>query len=279
MNKLKSRHMQTEYMRHLNRFKQVITVLFSIFCWLLISSYASFAYAEVIKADKTTSFGTGFLITAEGHILTSWHVIKNKSQIYVGPVTGNKWKKATVIKVDEKSDLALLKTTPIARSPLEFAEWADVPIGLEAYSIGFPIPKVLGLSRKMTQGLVNGDRTESGDEGFFQFSAETQKGNSGGPVFAPDGSVIGVVQRKLDALKVAERSNDLPENVNYAVKSAAVIKFLSGASVNVAVRKLNLNTNMRPYALFKAKNEAVLAILAKGELENKLDLTVPEVVE
>lgn len=273
--------MQTEYMRHLNRFKQVITVLFSIFCWLLISSYAyaSLAYAEVIKSDKTTSFGTGFLITAEGHILTSWHVIKNKSQIYVGPVTGNKWKKATVIKVDEKSDLALLKTTPIARSPLEFAEWADVPIGLEAYSIGFPIPKVLGLSRKMTQGLVNGDRTESGDEGFFQFSAETQKGNSGGPVFAPDGSVIGVVQRKLDALKVAERSQDLPENVNYAVKSAAVIKFLSGASVNVAVRKLNLNTNMRPYTLFKAKNEAVLAILAKGELENKLDLTVPEVIE
>jgi S1-C subfamily serine protease len=171
----------------------------------------------------------------------------------------------------KKNDLALLKVPPMARTPLDLAEWADVPIGLEAYSIGFPIPRVLGLSRKMTQGLVNGDKTESGDKGFFQFSAETQKGNSGGPVFSPDGLVIGVVLRKLDALKVAERSKDLPENVNYAIKSASVVKFLDGTGVQVNVKKINLNTNMRPYELYRQKNEAVLAIISKGDTDKSVD--------
>jgi serine protease Do len=251
--------------------------------FIALLGFLSF-YSQHIQAgaavQQQASLGTGFLVSADGYVVTALHVIRNKERVYVGPITANKWKKAKIIKLDEKNDLALLKISIASSAPLEFAEWADVPIGLEAYSIGYPIPKLLGLSRKMTQGLVNGDRTESGDEGFFQFSAEIQKGNSGGPVFSPDGLVIGVVQKKLNALKIAERSKDLPENVNYAIKSAAVIKFLEGTGVNVGVRKLNLNTNMRPYELYRQKHEAVLAVLAKNDPEtSRLDLTTPEVVE
>lgn len=261
------------------KFKRALAVFLSVYSVCFFATYANPALAEVIKANKGSSFGTGFIVSTEGYIVTAWHVVKNKQQVYVGPVTGNKWKKAKVIKLDEKNDLALLKVPAMQRTVLEFAEWSDVPIGLEAYSIGYPIPKVLGLSRKMTQGLVNGDKTESGDEGFFQFSAETQKGNSGGPVFSPDGLVIGVVLKKLDALKVAERSKDLPENVNYAIKSASVIKFLEGTGADISVKKINLNTNMRPYELFKAKSDAVLAILAKGDAGKPSDLANTELVE
>ena len=239
----------------------------------------SISHAEVIKLQQDTSLGTGFLISSDGYLVTAWHVVKDKTQVYVGPIVGNKWKKAKIIKLDEKSDLALLKIGPTDRQPLEIAEWMDVPIGLEVYSIGYPIPKVLGLSRKMTQGLVNGDRTESGDAGFFQFSAETQKGNSGGPVFSPDGLVIGVVQKKLDALKIAERSKDLPENVNYALKSATLIKFLESAGISISVKKINLDINMRPYELYRKKNEAVLAVIARTEAANKNDLTATEASE
>jgi len=261
------------------KLKRTLLVLFGFYCLTFITAYSTPALAEVIKAGKGSSFGTGFLISADGYVVTAWHVVKNKQNIYVGPITDNQWKKAKVIKLDEKNDLALLKIPPMARTPLELAEWADVPIGLEAYSIGFPIPRVLGLSRKMTQGLVNGDKTESGDKGFFQFSAETQKGNSGGPVFSPDGLVIGVVLRKLDALKVAERSKDLPENVNYAIKSASVIKFLEGTGAQLNVKKINLNTNMRPYELYRQKNEAVLAIISKGDADKSVDSANPELIE
>lgn len=260
----------------------VCTVIFSAAIasfFFLLASYSPPSFADSLQLKQEASLGTGFLISADGHVITAWHVIRNKQRVYVGPIIGNKWKRARVIKLDEKNDLALLQVSNLSRTPLELAEWADVPIGLEAYSIGYPIPKLLGLSRKMTQGLVNGDRTESGDEGFFQFSAETQKGNSGGPVFSPDGLVIGVVQKKLNALKIAERSKDLPENVNYAIKSASVIKFLEGTGVPVNVRKINLSTNLRPYELYRQKHEAVLAVIAKNDQESKLDLTAPEVVD
>jgi S1-C subfamily serine protease len=61
-----------------------------------------------------------------------------------------------------------------------------------------PGPKVQGLSKKITQGIVNGYRSErqnAQDVGYLQISAEESKGNSGGPVFAADGSMIGLVQR------------------------------------------------------------------------------------
>lgn len=241
----------------------------SFFCVISFS-----VSAEPIRQLSTMSFGTGFIVDKEGYVVTAWHVIKNKHQIYVGPIVGNKWKKAKIIKFDEKRDLVLLKIQAIDRPAVEIAEWSDVPIGLEVYSIGYPIPKVLGLSKKMTQGLVNGNKTDAGDEGFFQFSAETQKGNSGGPVFSPDGLVIGVVQRKLDALKLAERSKDLPENVNYALKSASLIKFLEDAGIKVMIKRLNLLANVRPYEIFRDKNESVLAIFAQGEGEDAPNLGV-----
>ena len=249
----------------------------SLLAYLLF--YCSHLHAEVIKLQQDTSLGTGFLISDDGYLVTAWHVVKDKPQVYVGPIVGNKWKKAKIIKLDEKSDLALLKIGPTGRQALEIAEWIDVPIGLEVYSIGYPIPKFLGLSRKMTQGIVNGDRTESGDVGFFQFSAETQKGNSGGPVFSPDGLVIGVVQKKLDALKVAESAKDLPGNVNYALKSATLIKFIEGAGIPVSIKKINLGINMRPYELYRQKNEAVLAVIARGSAEKSLDLSRTEIVD
>lgn len=271
--------LQKSFRKNVQRHNNFIVSVLSI-CILFSLAFQSVAVnAEVIQPKQDVSLGTGFLISSDGYLVTAWHVIKNKTQIYVGPIVGNKWKKAKIIKLDEKSDLALLKIASVERQPLEIAEWVDVPIGLEVYSIGYPIPKVLGLSRKMTQGLVNGDRTESGDAGFFQFSAETQKGNSGGPVFSPDGLVIGVIQKKLDALKIAERSKDLPENVNYAIKSASLIKFLENTGVSISVKKINLAINMRPYELFKAKSDSVFAVLAKGDPEKSLDSKTPELIE
>lgn len=209
------------------------------------------------------SFGTGFAVTDDGYFITAYHVIRDKSQVLVGPVGKNKWRVAKVIKTDEKRDLALLK----ARLPLPalaLAEWREVPIGLEALVIGYPQPRFQGLSKKITAGLVNGDRTATGDEGYFQLSAEIQKGNSGGPVLAPDGTVIGVVRAKLNALSVAEKTKDLPQNVNYALKSAAVKQFLEDTAVSVRMAVLDLTVNPRPYQIFQSAQESVIAVIGRN---------------
>ena len=69
------------------------------------------------------------------------------------------------------------------------------------------------------------------DVRFIQISAPVQPGNSGGPLFDSSGYVIGVVVAKLDAVKVAEITGDVPQNVNFAVNWAEVRAFLDDAGV------------------------------------------------
>jgi len=242
-------------------------------------------YAEVIALTKEYSFGSAFLVDQKGYIVTANHVLKNKNFILAGPFSGNKWKKALLVKYDEKNDLALLKIPPTEIQPLEIADWTEIPIGIEVYAIGYPIPKILGLSRKITQGLLNGFRTDVDAQKLFQFSASIQKGNSGGPVLSSNGLVIGVVQKKLDTLKIAERSKDLPESVNYALNSGVLLEFLQDTPVNPLIKKNNLTFNIRPYEIYLQKKEAVMAVISrgdvisKGDINNKVESIVPELAE
>jgi len=210
------------------------------------------------------SVGTGFIV-ADGYLITAQHVLRNQDSVWVGPIDGKRWVKAEIIKYDNQLDLALIKAA-ISGSALSFANWSDVPTGLEVMAIGFPQPRLQGLSKKITQGLVNGnrsDRNESFDAGFFQFSAEVQVGNSGGPVLAPDGLVVGMVQKKLDALSVAERTHDLPVNVSYGLKSSEILTFLKGTPVDPIVKSLSLSTNLRPYQVFSLRQASVFAVVGR----------------
>lgn len=198
------------------------------------------------------SIGTGFFVSGAGHIVTAYHVIRGRAQVLVGPIDRQRWRVASVLKVDEANDLALLQVR-LERPPLVIAPWSDVPVGLEALVIGYPQPSVQGLSKKITQGIVNGERTESGELAYFQLSAEIQRGNSGGPVLSPDGVVIGVVRSKLNALSLAlaQKTGDIAQNVNYALKSSRLIEFLQAAAVPIQIEKPNLLQSPRPYETFR----------------------------
>ena len=209
-----------------------------------------------------SSFGTAFMVSDNGHLLTAWHVIKDKEQVFIGPFGDKKWVKADVLLIDADNDLALLSTPTIRSRALTIAEWSSVPLGLEVYVIGYPRPGMMGLTKKLTQGIINGDRLKPGSKGLFQFSAEIQQGNSGGPVLAPDGTVVGLAQRKLDALKIAERSKDLPQNVNYGTKSIALLEFMREAGIRPKTTATDLSLNPRPYLIYKQTEQSVFAVLA-----------------
>ncbi len=67
-----------------------------------------------------------------------------------------------------------------------------------------------------------------------EISAPVQPGNSGGPLFDQSGNVIGVVVGKLDALKIASITSDIPQNVNFAIRASVVASFLDSANVPYA---------------------------------------------
>jgi serine protease Do len=211
---------------------------------------------------SVSGIGTGFVV-ADGYLLTALHVVRDPSSVWVGPFEGKRWAKAEVVASDTVLDLVLLRAK-FSAPPLSFSTWSEVPVGLEVSVIGYPQPRLQGLSKKITQGIINGnrsDRNESFDAGFFQLSAEISKGNSGSPVLSPEGRVVGMVQKKLDALSVAAKANDLPVNVNYALKSSELIVFLQKAGLTPQVKPLSADHYQRPYKVFAQTQESIWTVV------------------
>jgi S1-C subfamily serine protease len=232
---------------------------------------------RIVPKETTTligSWGTGFVI-APGYVLTAYHVVHQKNQIRVGPVgqtaTGrSRWLKADLVKVDAINDLALLSIPEILPA-VKLHPGKKVPIGLEAFVIGYPQPRLQGSSQKITAGIVNGyrnTRNSPSEAGLLQISAEVSNGNSGGPVIAPDGTVIGMVQKKIHTTRAAERMQDVIINVGYALRSEQILDFLSSTQVSVQTQTVNLSSTLRPYQIFEMYQHSVLTVIGRSQPEN-----------
>jgi S1-C subfamily serine protease len=231
---------------------------------------ASIAPLMTEAERQQVSFGTGFSI-GNGFILTAHHVVKNLNKVLVGSVQTGKWVSSDVVKIDAVLDLALIKTS-LEVPPLELARSDKVPMGLEISVIGFPQPKIQGLTPKITQGIINGYpnlKQQAEDRGYFQISADISQGNSGGPLIGPDGSVIGMVQRKLSSQRVLERTQEWTVNVGFALRSSHILGFLEGTTATVQVKPLDTQTLLRPFQIFEKVNPSVVSIIARTEPVNK----------
>ena len=141
------------------------------------------------------SLGTGFIISADGYIVTNNHVVEGADTVYVN-LEGTKGKDhsmvAQVIGTDEETDLALLKVA--APSALPFVEFGDsdaLEVGEWLLAIGNPF----GLGHTVTAGILSakGRNIQSGPfDNFLQTDASINPGNSGGPLIDKNGRVIGI---------------------------------------------------------------------------------------
>ena len=203
---------------------------------------------------------TGFFVSDAGYLITAHHVIEGLTDIKV-VMSPRQVLRARTIKVDEQSDLALLKVDAI--TPFVYLSHSNgVPAGMDVITMGYPQVSVLGITTKVTRGIVNSERGMRDDPGSFQFSAEVQKGNSGGPLIGPGGMVVGVVRSKLDAIKMSEATSDLPQNVNFATKSSVLIKFLESTPGIPSTRRLNPREQINPVQLYDQLRPAIVPIVA-----------------
>ncbi len=141
--------------------------------------------------------GSGFVVGADGTIVTNDHVVEGANQVQVVFDDSGRGIDAEVVGTDPSTDLAVLRVDPDdapALEPLTFADSDNVTVGDNAVAIGFP----LGLDRTATAGIISGlERTIKSPNGFtidrvIQTDAPINPGNSGGPLFDDRGRVIGV---------------------------------------------------------------------------------------
>ncbi|WP_245333599.1 S1C family serine protease, partial [Bradyrhizobium guangdongense] len=213
------------------------------------------------KPAKARS-GTGFVVSASGHIVTNNHVINGCVGDIKGNLTGEAAITLRVVSSDANNDLALLQA-PATTAFKDFARIRDRSIrsGDSVIAIGFPYHGMLTSDFTVTTGIVSSLSGMRNDTRFLQISAPVQPGNSGGPLFDATGQIVGVVTGKVDALRIAVATGNIPENINFAIKTGVLRDFLDNSVVpyQTAEPKGELKTtdiaaNARPYTMLISCN-------------------------
>lgn len=198
--------------------------------WLLLAGIGS-ASAE--------SLGSGFFVSPAGQILTNYHVVRGCTTTDVFDADSTR-QTGRVVAVDQRNDLALVETRRGAKAVAEFSGNA-AKVGESIWAFGFPLAGLLATSGNFSGGIVAALAGLDNDARMLQISAPVQPGSSGGPLLDQSGVVIGIVVAKLNALGVAKVTHDVPQNVNFAIKTAIALDFLRAH--NVVPR---LSSNAKP---------------------------------
>ena len=202
------------------------------------SEISEFAYSKCLNAgfkfcrapislDSTSGknnrswSGSGFIISDSGHILTNEHVAGNCKNIIIQP--GNI--KAELVAKDAKVDLAILKVQGVFKNYAIFSVNTAV-LGGQVVAAGFPYKQLLSSSIKISTGIISSLAGIKDDKKVVQITAPIQPGNSGGPLIDAYGNIVGVIVSKLDSKLMYNVMDDIPQNVNFAIKSKYAKKFL-----------------------------------------------------
>lgn len=165
---------------------------------------------------QTTSAasGSGFILTADGYILTNFHVIESSSSISVTLYDGTSYD-AVLVGYDESNDIAVLKIDASDLSPVVLGDSDNLNVGDDVIAIGNPLGE---LTFSLTAGAVSAlDREITLSSGvmmnLIQTDCAINSGNSGGALFNLYGEVIGITNAKYSS-SGTEASID---NIGFAI--------------------------------------------------------------
>ena len=155
-------------------------------------------------SGQSQALGSGFVVSAQGYILTNAHVVSDNGQsatkvsvVFKGKGSQTTSLAATIVGIDETSDVAVLKVDPAKApplNPLQLGDSSTAQVGEPVVAIGNP----LGYDFSLTSGIVSAtDRNLQSPNGStisngIQTDAAINEGNSGGPLIDSSGKVIGI---------------------------------------------------------------------------------------
>jgi S1-C subfamily serine protease len=176
--------------------------------------------------------GSGFVVSRTAHIVTNNHVVTDCVGDIHGNLVGQAPVKLRVVSADEENDLALLQgAKKFKEKDIATIRGSAVNSGDQVVAIGYPLHGLLTSDLMVTTGIISSLAGLHNDTRFLQISAPVQPGNSGGPLHDSSGNIVGVVSAKLDALRMVKATGDIPQNINFAIKTGALRDFLDNSAV------------------------------------------------
>lgn len=187
--------------------------------------------------------GSGVIITEDGYIITNNHVIDKATSINVTLRNGETYP-ATVIGLDDQSDVALLKIEATRLTPASIGKSGNLVVGQTVVAIGNPLGQLGGT---VTNGIISAlDRSitlEGKTMRLMQTNAAINPGNSGGGLFDAQGNLIGLV--------VAKSAGEDIEGLGFAIPIDDIVKILDDLKdygyvkgrVSIGVSLVDINSN------------------------------------
>lgn len=241
--------------------------------------YDSVVVIENYINDRVGSSGTGFVFKTDdkyGYILTNYHVVDNSKKIVV-TFTNDKKIEASLVGVDEYSDIAVLKVDKSdVISVAQIGNTDSLRVGDTTFTVGAPLDSSV-YSWTVTRGIVSGknrlvevtiDDTNSVME-VLQTDAAINSGNSGGPLCNSNGEVIGITNMKIASSSIEGMGFAIP--IDTAIKTANDLiegKSVSRPYLGVSVYETNsaFSNSTGIYVEYVQKNSAAdKAGIEKGD--------------
>jgi S1-C subfamily serine protease len=183
------------------------------------------AKAPLVPDRRLASIGTGFFVSAEGHLLTNNHVIDECAVLTVEATNGES-ARAELLAADQRFDLAVVKTTLPPPATASFRPPAPLAVGARADLVGYPTQGVAPITPFFTKGELLELAGRQPDPARFMIKGDVRGGNSGGPVLDQAGAVIGVIFAESNTPKIYKETGQIIKDVGFAVRNAVVLDFL-----------------------------------------------------
>ena len=172
------------------------------------------------QVSETAASGTGFIISADGYILSNYHVVEGANRLTVMTYMGDEYE-AKLVGFDQMNDVAILKVEAAGLDAVAIGSSDDLIVGDQVVAIGNPLGE---LTSSLTVGYISAkDRTINTDGSLInmmQTDAAINPGNSGGPLFNMKGEVIGITTAKYSG---STGSGASIEGIGFAIPIADVM--------------------------------------------------------
>jgi serine protease Do len=220
--------------------------------------------------------GSGFLISADGLVLTNAHVVDGAKEVTV-KLSDHREYKAKVLGADRSSDIAVLKIDGHELPAVTLGNSDQLGVGDYVLAIGEPF----GLEETATAGIVSAKGRSLPGDGyvpFIQTDAAVNPGNSGGPLFDANGSVVGInAQIYSNSGGFQGVSFAIPINLAVQVKDQ-IVKTGKVAHARLGVEVQPLNQSLAESFKLKTPNGALVAKVTPDSAAEKAGIKVGDVI-
>ncbi len=229
-----------------------------------------------VRAAKpvVVSHGTAFHAVKRGYLVTNYHVVEGARQIRISR-RGNSCV-AQVVASDKANDLTILKIPDACANllglstPFQLSAASGISAGADVVTYGFPVPRKFAAKPQVSTGIVKSITGLEGDTRTLIISNSVQPGSSGGPLFGPDGTVVGVVTAAANVHRWVRDHGTIPQNLNFAIRAEYVkllfqLNGIQGAQQKTTSSLRKQPRNDLPGFISAIKSNVLLVTATRGQ--------------